>query len=150
MKELINFVIATFLDIVVYLLGGIDAAMTALLIFIVLDYITGLTAACIAGEASSKQGFKGILKKILILVLVAVSVRIDELTNSGGVLRTLVIYYFVSNEGLSIIENLGQVGVPIPQVLKRAIKELRKESNQNAKKKEGGSATSSAKTTKKA
>lgn len=147
MKEFINFVIAAFLDIVVYLLGGIDAAMTALLIFIVLDYITGLTAACMAGEASSKQGFKGILKKFLVLVLIAVSVRIDELTNSGGVLRTLVIYYFVSNEGLSIIENLGQVGVPIPQVLKRAIKELRKESNQNAKKKEGGS-TNAAKTIK--
>ena len=150
MKELINFVIATFLDIVVYLLGGIDAAMAALLIFIVFDYITGLTAACIAGEVSSKQGFKGILKKILVLVLVAVSVRIDELTNSGGVLRTLVIYYFVSNEGLSIIENLGKVGVPIPQVLKRAIKELRKESNQNAKKKEGRSAISTTKTSKKA
>ena len=148
MKELTNFLIASFLDIVVYFLGGIDAAMASLLIFIVLDYITGLTAACIAGKASSKEGFKGILKKILVLVLVAVSVRIDELTNSGGVLRTLVIYYFVSNEGLSIIENLGKVGVPIPQVLKRAIKELRKENNQNAKKKEGGSTTS--KTSKKA
>ena len=132
MKESIQLSIATIAEFLLFVFGGLDVALKVLLISIVIDYITGIVRAFITGTASSKQGFKGIVKKVSILFIVALACLIDQLTNAEGLLRTLVIYYFVANEGLSIIENLGQAGVPIPDVLKRAINELKKGSK-NAK-----------------
>lgn len=127
MKEAICATLSFILSTIIYLLGGIDVALQCLLIAIVLDYISGLIKAFNTKSLSSKIGFQGIMKKIGLLLLVMVSVLVDNVTGQTGAIRTLVIYYFVANEGLSIIENLSIAGVPIPKGLKKALKALRKE-----------------------
>lgn len=101
--------------------------MICLLVAIVLDYISGIIKAYITKQLSSQTGFRGIVKKVAILIIVMLAVLVDRATGETGAVRTLVIYYFVANEGLSIIENLGQAGVPIPQSIKKALKALKKE-----------------------
>ena len=127
MKEIFNTVIAFIGTGLIYLLGGIDVAMTCLLIAIVLDYISGLIKAFECKVLSSKIGMRGILKKVGVLVVVMLSVIIDRVTGETGAIRTLVIYYFVANEGLSIVENLAEAGIPIPKTIKKALKALKKE-----------------------
>lgn len=129
MKDTICGVIAGLGTLFIYLLGGFDVAMQCLLIAIALDYLSGLIKAYNSKVLSSKIGFRGILKKLGILFLVMLAVVIDRVTGESGAIRTLVIYYFVANEGLSIIENLGQAGLPIPKVIKNALKALREQSN---------------------
>lgn len=129
MKQFINSVLAAIATGAVYLFGGFDVALNCLLIAIVLDYITGIIKAYIKKELSSEIGLKGILKKVGVLIVVMLAVLVDRVTGNTGAVRTLVIYYFVANEGLSIIENLGAAGVPIPAKLKKALKALKKESN---------------------
>lgn len=113
----------------IYLFGGFDVALQSLLIAIVLDYISGLIKAYNNKVLSSKIGFRGIVKKLGILVLVMIAVVVDRITGDTGAIRSLIIYYFVANEGLSIIENLGQAGLTIPDALKKALKSLKKDSN---------------------
>ena len=127
MKEIYNSIIAIVLTTFVYLVGGLDVAMICLLVAIVLDYISGVIKAYVTKQLSSQIGFRGIVKKVSILIIVMLSVLVDRVTGDTGAIRTLVIYYFVANEGLSIIENLGQSGVPIPQSIKKALKVLKKE-----------------------
>lgn len=129
MKQFINSVLAAIATGAVYLFGGFDVALNCLLIAIVLDYLTGIIKAYIKKELSSEVGLKGILKKVGVLIVVMLGVLVDRVTGNTGAVRTLVIYYFVANEGLSIIENLGAAGVPIPAKLKKALKALKKESN---------------------
>ena len=112
---------------IIYLLGGIDISLQCLIIAIVLDYISGVIKAFTLKQLSSKIGFKGLLKKIGILMIVMLGVLVDRVAGNTGAIRTLVIYYFVANEGLSILENIAITGVPIPNVLKKALKELKKE-----------------------
>lgn len=128
MKEVIQSVLAVISTGLIYLLGGLDIAMTCLLIAIILDYVSGMLKAFITKQVSSRVGFKGILKKVSILLVVMLAVLIDRVTGDTGAIRTLVVYYFVANEGLSVLENLGQAGVPIPQSIKKALKALKKES----------------------
>lgn len=127
MKEIYNGIVATLLTAFVYLVGGLDVAMIALLVSIVLDYVSGIIKAYVTKQLSSQTGFKGIVKKVAVLMIVMLAVLVDRVTGETGAIRTLVIYYFVANEGLSIIENLGQAGVPIPQSIKKALKALKKE-----------------------
>lgn len=127
MKEIIDSIIAVTATTFIYLIGGLDIALVCLLIAIVLDYISGIIKAYVTKELSSKIGLKGILKKVGILLIVMLSVLVDRVTGETGAVRTLVIYYFVANEGLSILENLGQAGVPIPESIKKALKVLKKE-----------------------
>lgn len=127
MKEIYNSIIAIVLTTFIYLVGGLDVAMIALLVAIVLDYISGVIKGYVTKQLSSQTGFRGIVKKVAILIIVMLSVLVDRVTGDTGAIRTLVIYYFVANEGLSIIENLGQSGVPIPQSIKKALKALKKE-----------------------
>ena len=129
MKQFINSVLAAIATGAVYLLGGFDVALNCLLIAITLDYVSGIIKAYVNKELSSQIGVKGILKKVGILVVVMLSVLIDRVAGETGAIRTLVIYYFVANEGLSILENIGAAGVPIPAKLKKALKALKKESN---------------------
>ena len=133
MKEIINSIIAGIATGFVYLIGGLDIAIQCLLIAIILDYISGMIKAFNTKTLSSSIGFKGILKKVGILVIVMLSVLIDRVTGESGTIRTLVIYYFVANEGLSIVENLAQAGLPIPKVIKDALKALKKGGKDNAK-----------------
>ena len=113
--------------IVVWMFGGIDIAMQCLLWAIVIDYISGLIKAYCTRTLDSKIGFKGLLKKVGILCIVCVAVIVDRITGESGAIRTVVIYYFVANEGLSVIENLAIAGLPIPDTIKRALKALKKE-----------------------
>lgn len=129
MKEGICSILGLLLTYIVYLLGGIDIAMQCLLIAIVLDYISGMVKAFNLKQLSSKVGFKGIMKKVGVLLIVMLGVLVDRVTGDTGAIRTLVIYYFVANEGLSIIENLSLAGVPIPKGLKKALKALKEKGN---------------------
>lgn len=129
MDKVVDVIISELATVFIYLLGGWDVALICLIIAIVLDYISGLIKAYTNKELSSKIGFKGILKKIGILLIVMLSVLVDRVTGNTGAIRTLVIYYFVANEGLSILENLGQAGIPIPKGIKKALKILKDQNN---------------------
>ena len=128
MKEYLCAILATVGYLFIYLLGGWDVALQCLLLAIVFDYISGMIKAFHTKTLSSKIGLQGILKKVGILLIVMLGVLVDRVTGNTGAVRTLVIYYFVANEGLSVIENLGQCGVPIPASIKKALKALNKES----------------------
>lgn len=124
MSSIISVVATTF----IWLIGGVDIAFLCLIVAISLDYISGIIKAYSTKSLSSSIGFRGILKKIGVLVLVMLAVVIDRITVDNGGIRTLVIYYFVANEGLSILENLAQSGIPIPKKLRDALKVIKKES----------------------
>lgn len=126
MKEILNTIIASICTTFVFLVGGIDIALVSLLIVMTLDYITGVLSAFYNKELSSKVGFKGILKKVFYLVIIALSVRIDNLMGQDNIIRTFVIYYFVANDGLSILENAGELGIKLPKKLYEALEQLRK------------------------
>lgn len=111
----------------IWLVGGIDVALQCLLVAIILDYISGIIKAYNTKTLSSSIGFRGILKKVGILIIVMLAVLVDRVTINNGGVRTLVIYYFVANEGLSILENLAVAGLPIPKALKNALKVIKKE-----------------------
>lgn len=131
MKDIICSILAGIGTGLVYLWGGFDVAMQCLLIAIALDYVSGIIKAFVLKQLSSNVGFKGILKKVGILVVVALAVLIDRVTGESGAIRTLVIYYFVANEGLSIIENAGKAGLPIPHSIKEALQALKKQGDKD-------------------
>lgn len=113
-----------------YFLGGFDGLIYALVAFVVIDYITGLMAAIIEKKLSSDIGFRGIFKKVLIFTLVGIGHTIDfYLIEKGSAVRTAVIFFYLSNEGLSIIENASKVGLPIPEKLRMVFTELKKGDN---------------------
>lgn len=123
LSAIISVIVTTF----VWLIGGIDVAFLCLITAIVIDYISGLIKAYNTKTLSSNIGFRGILKKVGMLLIVMLSVLVDRVTVNNGAIRTLVIYYFVANEGLSVLENLAVAGLPIPKSLKNALKVIKKE-----------------------
>ena len=125
MKHLINDVISVILTTFVYLVGGFDIAIQSLLIVIVIDYLTGIASAIYNKKLSSRIGFKGIIKKFCYLLVVALSVIIDNLLGSSGLIRSLVIYFFVANDGISIIENMAKMNVKLPEKLIDALEQIR-------------------------
>lgn len=127
MKNIINLVSSTLLTGVVYFLGGLDTALITLLVFIVLDYITGLCKAIMNKKVNSLIGAKGIVKKVGYLIIVALSVRLDQLTGDSGAIRNLVIYFFVANEGISILENWGSMGMPLPKKIFDVLEQIKSE-----------------------
>lgn len=127
MKEYLCAALSTLGYLLIYLLGGWDIALQCLVAAIALDYVSGITRAFMTKTLSSKIGFYGLLKKMSLLLIVMLGTLIDRVTGNTGAIRTLVIYYFVANEGLSILENLGQAGVPIPPAIKKALKALKKD-----------------------
>ena len=108
-----------------YFLGGKDGMLIALVVFMVLDYITGLMCAIVDKKLSSEIGFKGIFKKVLIFVLVGVGHLLDvQVLGEVGILRTAVIFFYLSNEGVSLIETAAHLGLPIPEKLKAVLEQL--------------------------
>ena len=108
-----------------YFLGGMDGLMIALIIFMVLDYITGLMCAVSDKKLSSAVGFKGICKKVLILFMVGIANIVDlHVIGSGSALRGAVIAFYLSNEGLSLLENAAHIGLPIPDKMKDVLAQL--------------------------
>lgn len=129
MKDIVNTVQIIFAVIggwIGWLLGGWDGFLYALVAFVVTDYLTGLMAAVVEKKLSSEVGFRGIFKKILIFMLVGIGSILDrQIIGDGSVLRTAVIFFYISNEGISIIENAGRIGLPIPQKLKDILEQLK-------------------------
>lgn len=108
-----------------WFLGGCDGLLIALLAFVAIDYVTGVMCAIVDKKLSSAMGFKGIFKKILIFALVGVGHILDTMViGTGSVLRTAVIFFYLSNEGISLIENAGYLGLPIPAKLKAVLEQL--------------------------
>ena len=108
-----------------YFVGSVDGLMTALLIFMVLDYITGLMCAIADKQLSSAVGFKGICKKVLILMLVGVAHIVDlHVVGTGDALRSAVVCFYLSNESVSMLENAAHLGLPIPEKLKSVLAQL--------------------------
>ena len=137
MKEfwnLIQLVFAMLGGWVGYFLGGWDGALYALVTFITVDYVTGVMCAISDRRLSSEVGFRGICRKVIILALVGVGSILDRnVVGSGSVLRTAVIFYYLSNEGISILENASRLGLPVPPKIKKVLEQLKEE------KTEGGS-----------
>lgn len=125
MKTMLNDIISVILTTAVFLLGGVDVALNSLFVVMIIDYITGVASAIYNKELSSKVGYKGILKKFTYLCVVALAVVIDNLTGQSGLVRSLVIYFFVGNDGISIIENLAEMNIKLPQKLIDALQQIK-------------------------
>lgn len=108
-----------------YFLGGCDGLLIALIVFAVVDYITGVMCAVADHSLSSAVGFKGICRKVLIFTLVGIANIIDvHVIGDGFILRTAVIFFYLSNEGVSLLENAAHLGLPIPEKLKDVLEQL--------------------------
>lgn len=128
MKEFWNVIQLVFTGIggwLGYFLGGCDGLVFALLLFVVIDYITGVMCAVADKKLSSAVGFKGTCRKVLIFLLVGIANILDvEVIGTGSVLRTAVIFFYISNEGVSLLENAGHLGLPIPVKIKAVLEQL--------------------------
>lgn len=108
-----------------YYLGGCDGLLYALIAFVTVDYLTGVMCAIADKKLSSNVGFKGICRKVLIFLLVGIANIIDvQVIGQVGILRTAVIFFYLSNEGVSLLENAGHLGLPIPEQLKTVLEQL--------------------------
>ena len=113
-----------------YFLGGCDGLLIALVAFVSIDYVTGVMCAISDKDLSSRVGFKGICRKILIFALVGVANLIDvQVIQTGSILRTAVIFFYLSNEGVSLLENAAHLGLPIPKKLKAVLEQLHDKHN---------------------
>jgi len=108
-----------------YLFGGWSALLDILLFFVIVDYITGIIAAGTKGELRSTIGLIGITKKIFIFLMVAIAYKVDTILGDVHFLRDTVIFFYLANELLSILENAGQLGIPIPSIIRRAVEILK-------------------------
>lgn len=109
-----------------WFLGGVDGFLYALVAFVAIDYVTGIMCAIVERVLSSEIGYRGIFKKVLIFALVGVAHIIDQnIIGDGSVIRTAVIFFYLSNEGISIIENATRLGLPIPEKLRDVLEQLK-------------------------
>lgn len=138
MKDIWNWIQVTFVAIggwLGYFLGGWDGFLYALLAFVILDYITGMMCAVLDKKLSSEVGFRGVFKKVLIFSLVAIGQIIDKsVIGEGSVIRTAVIFFYLSNEGVSILENAAHIGLPVPQKLKDVLEQLHNRNDKEGRK----------------
>lgn len=134
MKEFWNMIQAVFTMVggwLGYFLGGCDGLLFALVVFVAMDYITGVMCAAADRKLSSEVGFRGICRKVLIFMMVGIANVLDVLIiGNGSVLRTAVIFFYLSNEGLSLLENAGHLGLPIPEKLKAVLEQLHRQSEE--------------------
>ena len=126
MEITFNTIVACIATFATYLFGVWDTAIVVLITFMILDYITGVTHAYLSKTLSSDTGLKGISKKLLIVIVLIGAVMLDRLVGNGTwVFRTLVCYFYIANEGISLLENVGNLGIPIPKKLKEALQQIR-------------------------
>lgn len=125
--KVLKLILSTVCTSLIYLLGGWDIALQSLIIAMSIDYLTGVGKSYVAGVLNSNKGFKGIVKKLGILCMVALATIIDQLMNNTGMVRTFIIYYLVANEGLSILENLGAMGIIVPKWLIEKLEQLKEQ-----------------------
>lgn len=121
-----------------YFLGGCDGLLIALVVFAVVDYITGVMCAVADKKLNSEIGFKGICRKVLIFLLVGIANILDvQVIGTGSVLRTAVIFFYLSNEGVSLLENAAHLGLPVPEKLKEVLEQLHDRAEAEDNQKEG-------------
>lgn len=137
MKEFWNMIQVVFTMLggwIGYFVGGCDGLLYALLAFVVIDYITGMMCAIADRELSSEVGFKGICRKVLIFLLVGIANVLDvNVIGTGSVLRTAVIFFYISNEGVSLLENAAHLGLPVPDKMKAVLEQLHKKGEDEGK-----------------
>jgi len=126
-KEYFSAFVAALGTVLTYIFGGWDTVIIVLVIFMALDYLTGVMAAIFHKELNSNVGFKGLFKKATILIVLIVAVLLDRLLNSDTwVFRTLVAYFYIANEAISLLENSARMGLPVPQKLLDILAQLKK------------------------
>ena len=115
-----------------WFLGGCDGLLYALIAFVTVDYVTGVMCAVVDRKLSSSVGFKGIFRKVLIFIMVGIAHILDtQVIGNGSVLRTAVIFFYISNEGVSLLENASHLGLPVPEPVKTVLKQLHDRSEGN-------------------
>lgn len=137
-KHIVLLIIAAIGTGIAKALGGWDSAMTTLIIIMAADYLTGLMIAGIwqrspkskGGALESRAGFKGLCRKILILLSVLIAHQLDISVHSPGIIRTAVILFFIGNEGISVVENMGIMGVPLPDIVRKSFEQLKAKSTE--------------------
>lgn len=132
MNKIIQIIAASAAAVCGFLFGEFDGLMYALIAFMVLDYISGVLVAIAQKELSSKVGFKGIAKKVIILSLVAVGHILDvHVLGGGAVCRSAVLGFYIANEGISILENAAELGLPLPKKLVSVLKQLKEKEDKD-------------------
>lgn len=116
--------------VVSYLYGDISGAFIALIVFIVMDYVTGVISGGVNHKLSSNVGFIGILRKVLILIVVALAHILDVAINTDNTCKNMVILFYIANESLSILENVVTIGLPVPKFLKKILENMKKENDE--------------------
>lgn len=120
---------------IAYLVGGVDHLVKALIIFMVIDYSLGFMVSLVFKKTESKKMFKGLIKKTAMVLMVIAAVQLDLATESGNFMRNAMILFLIGMEGISMIENLGKLGIKVPKFLMNAFTQLQ---NENDDKKSGG------------
>lgn len=133
MEKIFNSLVALIATFFTYLFGGWDLALKILITFMILDYITGVIYAYVIKTLNSEIGFKGLIKKCMILAVLVVGVALDRMLGNDGtwVFRTLVCYFYIANEGISLLENISNLGVPIPNKMRQALEQLNKDNEES-------------------
>lgn len=132
MEKYFNAIVAVLATFFTHIFGVWDLAMQVLIVFMTLDYGTGVLYAYLIGQLSSEVGFKGLVKKCMILVVVIIGVMLDRMLGNGTwMFRTLVCYFYIANEGISLLENVGNIGIPIPNKIRNALEQLNKDDEES-------------------
>lgn len=132
MEKHFNGIVAILATFFTYLFGSWDLALQVLIVFMILDYGTGVLYAYLTDQLNSEVGFKGLVKKCMILVVLIIGVMLDRILGTGTwVFRTLVAYFYIANEGISLLENVGNIGIPIPNKIRNALEQLNKDDEES-------------------
>lgn len=132
MEKYFNAIVAVLATFFTYIFGSWDLALQVLIVFMVLDYGTGVLYAFLNNQLNSEVGFKGLVKKLMILVVLIIGVMLDRMLGNGiWVFRTLVCYFYIANEGISLLENVGNIGIPIPNKIRNALEQLNKDDEES-------------------
>lgn len=128
MEKCFNTLVAIIATFFTYLFGSWDLALQVLIVFMILDYVTGVLYAFISNQLNSEVGFKGLVKKLMILVVLIIGVMLDRILGvNGWPFRTLAAYFYIANEGISLLENVANIGIPIPNKMRQALEQLNKD-----------------------